>query len=225
MKKIILLLAFIAIIFALKYFGIADYLTLENIKANKELIIRLSTEKTALFVLGFIITYIVVVLFQIPGATILTLTGGAVFGAWFGTLWVNIGASIGALLAFLLARYILQDMVNQRFGEKLTEFNKGITKNGFNYILFLRLVPLFPFFLINMLSGITSIKTKDYFFATMIGIIPGSFVYCNVASALWEVNSISDLVSGKIFISFGLLGLLALVPIIHKKIKTKKEAA
>ena len=209
-------------IVGIKYFGIENYLTLESIKANKELLVGLASGNALLFSLGFMLTYIVVVLFQVPGATLLTLLAGAIFGPWLGTLLVNIGASLGALLAFLVARFILQDAVNQKFGSRLAEFNKGVAENGFNYILFLRLVPLFPFFLINMVAGVTSIKTKNYFLATMIGIIPGSFVYCNVASALWEVNSISDLVSGKILISFVFLGALALIPIIHKKIKSKK---
>jgi len=155
----------------------------------------------------------------------LTLLAGAIFGPWRGTLWVNIGASVGALLAFWAARFVLQEAVNEKFGSRLEEFNKGVAENGFNYILFLRLVPLFPFFLINMVAGVTGIKTRDYFLATMVGIIPGSFVYCNVASALWEVNSISDLVSGKIFISFGLLGALALVPIIYKKVQAGRTTA
>ena len=224
MKKAIAFIMLIAVIIGIKYSGVAEYLTLESIKANKELLVGLATDNSLLFILGFILTYIGVVLFQIPGATLLTLLAGAIFGPWLGTIWVNIGATIGALLAFLIARYILQDTVNKKFGTRLEEFNKGIAENGFNYILFLRLVPLFPFFLINMVAGVTSIKTRDYFLATMIGIIPGSFVYCNVASALWEVNSISDLVSGKILISFGLLGALSLVPIIHKRIKAKGAA-
>ena len=219
MRKLLIILILVTVIVGIKLSGIGDYLTLDSIKENKDILVGLAESNTVVFVLGFILTYIGVVIFQIPGATILTLLAGAIFGPYLGTLWVNIGASIGSLFAFLAARYILRDVVNAKFGSRLEEFNGGVAEHGFNYILFLRLVPLFPFFLINVVAGVTGVKTRDYFLATVVGIIPGSFVYCNVASALWAVNSVADLVSGKILVSFGLLGLLALVPIVHKRIR------
>lgn len=221
MKKIILLSVFILIIILLSYFGIADLLTLENIQSQKEFLTNFAQNNYLLFVLIFILIYLLVVTFQVPGAAVMTLTGGAIFGPWMGTLWINIGAATGALLAFLMARYLFQDAFNKKFGERLKEFNKGVAENGFNYILFLRLMPLFPFFLINLLAGLTKLKTRDYYLATVIGIIPGSFVYCNVGSALWQINSIKDIVSGQILLAFGLLGVLALIPVIYKKFKRR----
>jgi uncharacterized membrane protein YdjX (TVP38/TMEM64 family) len=223
MKKLVFASLFIGIYLLLKESGIVEFLDLSYIQTQKELIISLSKEYQLLFILAFILTYIAIVSFQIPGATILTLLAGAIFGPFFGTLWVNIGASLGALLAFLVARFLLQETINKKLGKKLQEFNKGIKENGFNYILFLRLVPLFPFFLINLLAGLTLIKVKDYYLATMIGIVPGSFVYCNVGAALWQIGSLKDIVSGQTLLAFSLLGLLSLVPIIYKKYSGGKK--
>jgi uncharacterized membrane protein YdjX (TVP38/TMEM64 family) len=164
----------------------------------------------------------VVVGLSLPGATILTLCAGAIFGSVSGTLVVNVGATLGATLAFLAARFILRDWVEKKFGEKLQPFNEGFSKNAINYILFLRLVPLFPFFLVNLMSGLTKVKLPIYFLGTMVGILPGSFVYANAGSNLAQINSLSDIASPGVLGAFALLGIFALIPSIYKRMKNKK---
>ena len=159
------------------------------------------------------------VAFSFPGAAILTLTGGAIFGPWMGSLAVNIGATIGATLAFLAVRFLLRDWAEKKFGDKLKPFNDGFSKNAVNYILFLRLVPLFPFFLINLVSGLTSVNLRVYFFGTMFGTIPGTFIYANAGSNLASINSIGDIVSTDVLGSLTLLGVFTLVPTVYKKVK------
>ena len=174
-------------------------------------------------IFGFIAVYIVTVALSLPGATILTLTAGALFGPWVGMAVVNVGATVGATLAFLAARFLLRDWVEQKFGEKLKPFNDGFSQNAINYILFLRLVPLFPFFLVNLASGLTQVRLSVYFFGTMFGIMPGSLVYCNAGSNLASINSLKDIASPGMLGAFALLGLFALIPTLYKKFKSKKS--
>ncbi len=221
--KLILLGVFVVAIGLFFYFNLGQYLTLTGLKENLGRLKSFYAENTLLMILGFIGVYIVVVALSLPGATILTLCAGAIFGSVSGTLVVNVGATLGATLAFLAARFLLRDWVEKKFGEKLQPFNEGFSKNAINYILFLRLVPLFPFFLVNLLSGLTKVKLPIYFLGTMIGILPGSFVYANAGSNLAQINSLSDIASPGVLGAFALLGIFALIPSIYKRIKNKKD--
>lgn len=205
------------------YFDLGQYLSLDSLKENKENLDQFYRENTVATIAGFIGVYIAVVALSLPGATILTLASGAIFGAVKGTLVVNVGATLGATLAFLVARFLLRDWVEEKYGGKIKSFNDGFSNNALNYILFLRLVPLFPFFLINLVSGLTRVKLPVYFFGTMFGILPGSFVYANAGSNLAGITSLSDIASPGVLGSFALLGLFALIPAIYKRIKGKKE--
>ncbi|MCK7512122.1 MAG: TVP38/TMEM64 family protein [Desulfobacterales bacterium] len=137
----------------------------------------------------------------LPEAAVLTLAGGAIFGAVMGTVWVNIGATAGAFLAFLLARHLLRDWVMKRFGEKLKEFDRGLTENGLSYLLFLRLVPLFPFFLVNLASGMTGLPARTYLLGTMVGILPGSFVYANAGASIASITTLGEIASARVMVS------------------------
>jgi uncharacterized membrane protein YdjX (TVP38/TMEM64 family) len=220
--KLILLGVFVAAIGLFFYFDLGHFLTLTGLKENLGRLKSYYADNTLLMVLGFIGVYIVVVGLSLPGATILTLCAGAIFGSVSGTLVVNVGATLGATLAFLAARFILRDWVEKKFGEKLQPFNEGFSKNAINYILFLRLVPLFPFFLVNLMSGLTKVKLPIYFLGTMVGILPGSFVYANAGSNLAQINSLSDIASPGVLGAFALLGIFALIPSIYKRMKNKK---
>jgi uncharacterized membrane protein YdjX (TVP38/TMEM64 family) len=222
--KLILVGVFAVAIGLFFYFDLGQYLTLTGLKENLDRLKTYYAENTLLMILGFIGVYIVVVALSLPGATILTLCAGAIFGSVSGTLVVNVGATLGATLAFLAARFLLRDWVEKKFGEKLQPFNEGFSKNAINYILFLRLVPLFPFFLVNLLSGLTKVKLPIYFLGTMIGILPGSFVYANAGSNLAQINSLSDVASPGVLGAFALLGIFALIPSIYKRIKNKKAS-
>jgi uncharacterized membrane protein YdjX (TVP38/TMEM64 family) len=123
--------------------------------------------------------------------------------------------------SFLIARYLFHDVIQNKFGLKLEKMNSELETRGFNYLLFLRLVPLFPFFLINLGSGLTRIPFRTFFIGTLLGIIPGSFVFCNAGASLAEITSISDVGSPRVLGSFALLGLFALVPVIYQKLKER----
>jgi uncharacterized membrane protein YdjX (TVP38/TMEM64 family) len=165
----------------------------------------------------FVLTYVAVTGLSLPGATILTLAGGFLFGALLGTLFVNLGATTGATLAFLVSRYLLRDWVEQKFGKWLGPVQQGFAKNAFGYLMTLRLIPLFPFFVVNLVSGLTRMNVGTYVVATALGIIPGSFVYAYAGRQLGTINSLKDIASPGVIGAFVLLGLLALVPNLYKK--------
>lgn len=223
-KKIILVAALVAAASIFYVFDLGQYLTLESLKANRQALLEYYEANALTMALGYIGVYIVVVALSLPGATIMTLCGGAIFGAVKATLFINIGATVGATLAFLAARFILRDWVEEKFGGKLQKFNEGFSKNALNYILFLRLVPVFPFFLINLASGLTQIPLRTYVLGTMIGIIPGSFVFANAASNLAAIDSLSGIASPGVLGAFALLGLFSLIPTLYKKYKEKAKS-
>ena len=147
----------------------------------------------------------------------MTLAGGFLFGSLWGPLYVNIGATTGATLAFLAARYLFHQWVERKFGDRLGPIQDGFAKNAFSYLLTLRLIPFFPFFLVNLLSGLTRVKVSTYVVATAIGIVPGSVVYTFAGRQLGTINALSELVSPRLLLAFSLLGLLMLVPVIYRK--------
>jgi uncharacterized membrane protein YdjX (TVP38/TMEM64 family) len=134
---------------------------------------------------------------------------------------VNIAATTGATLAFLAARYLLRDWVERQFGNRLAPIQDGFAKNAFSYLMTLRLIPIFPFFIVNLVSGLTRVKVGTYVLATALGIIPGSFVYANAGRQLGSINSLGEIASPRVLGAFALLGLLSLVPIAYKKFSKK----
>ena len=221
-KKKLLILLFVAALIALFfYFHLGRYLTLESLKGNRNALLQFYAAHRLAMVVGFIGIYIVQTTLSLPGAAILSLAAGAVFGNIRGTIFVNIGATLGATIAFLLARYLLSDLIQKRFGSRLEGINTELEKAGFNYLLFLRLVPIFPFFLINLGAGLTRIPLRTFFWGTMLGIIPGSFVYCNAGASLAAINRVGEIASPRVLASFALLGLFALVPVFYQKLKRK----
>jgi uncharacterized membrane protein YdjX (TVP38/TMEM64 family) len=165
----------------------------------------------------FVLVYVAVTGLSLPGAVILTLAGGFLFGAVLGTLFVNLGATTGATLAFLVSRYLLRDWVERRFGTWLGPVQQGFAQNAFSYLMTLRLIPLFPFFVVNLVSGLTRMNIGTYVAATALGIIPGSFVYAYAGRQLGTINSLKDIASPGVIGALVLLGLLALVPNLYKK--------
>ena len=165
--------------------------------------------------------YVVQTALSLPGAAILSLAAGAIFGSLLGTLYAVSAATIGAACAFLVTRYLLRDPVLEKFGPKLEGLNRELEARGFNYLLFLRLVPLFPFFLINLAAGLTALPLRTFLLATLLGIIPGGFVYVNAGASLAGISSLRDVASPRVLGSFALLGLFALVPVIFGKLKKK----
>jgi uncharacterized membrane protein YdjX (TVP38/TMEM64 family) len=221
MNKNKLLIIAIIILFGALFFylDLGKYLTLASLKENHQLLVEFYERHQFAMIAGFITVYIIQTALSLPGAAILSLAAGAVFGAFSGTVYVNIGATVGASLAFLVARYLFHDVIQNKFGSRLEKINMELETKGFNYLLFLRLVPLFPFFLINLGAGLTRLPLRTFFLGTMVGIIPGSFVYCNAGASLATMTSVSEIVSPRLLGSFALLGLFALIPVLYKKIK------
>jgi uncharacterized membrane protein YdjX (TVP38/TMEM64 family) len=215
--KIVVALLFLSAISAFFFFDLKTYLSLDTLKANRDSLLAFTEEHYMPAVALFILIYVLQTSFSLPGATIMTLAGGFLFGSLWGPLYVNIGATIGATLAFLAARYLFHQWVERKFGDRLGPIQDGFAKNAFSYLLTLRLIPFFPFFLVNLLSGLTRVKVSTYVVATAIGIVPGSVVYTFAGRQLGTINALSELVSPRLLLAFSLLGLLMLVPAIYRK--------
>ena len=218
-KKIILLIIVGLGIIGFYLFDIQQYFSLESLKTSQDRLDIIYKENPIIFVSWFVGIYIFTVALSLPGATILTLASGAVFGSILGTFLVNVGATVGAAMAFLCARFIFRDLVEKKFSDKFEPINNGISRNPISYLLFLRLVPLFPFFLINLILGVTQVRLPIYILCTMIGILPGSFIYANAGSNLARINSTSDIVSFEVFFALFLLGIFVLIPVIYRRYK------
>jgi len=217
-KKLLVIVGF-ALITLFFYFDLQRFLTLAALKANRQMLLDYYAAHTLVMVAGFMLVYIVQTALSLPGAAILSLAAGAIFGSIMGTVYANIAATTGATLAFLVTRYLLRDVVLNKFGGKLEAMNKELEERGFSYLLFLRLVPLFPFFLINLAAGLTRLPLRTFFFGTMLGIIPGGFVYVNAGATLATIDSLSGIASPRVLGSFALLGLFALIPVLYNKFK------
>jgi len=223
-QKIIIAIAGTIAVFLFFYLDLQRFLTLSALKANRQTLLDYYVAHKLIMVAGFMTIYIVQTALSLPGAAILSLAAGAIFGSIMGTVYANIAATTGATLAFLVTRYLLRDVVLNKFGSKLEGMNRELETRGFSYLLFLRLVPLFPFFLINLAAGLTRIPLRTFFLGTMIGIIPGGFVYVNAGASLATIDSLSGIASPRVLGSFALLGLFALVPVLYNKFKARKQA-
>jgi len=222
-QKIIIALAVLITLFLFFYFDLKSYLTLAALKENRQQLLDYYAAHKLIMVAAFMSIYIVQTALSLPGAAILSLAAGAIFGSIMGSVYAIIAATLGATLAFLVTRYLLREVVLSRFGSKLEGMNRELEERGFSYLLFLRLVPLFPFFLINLAVGLTRLPLRTFFFGTMLGIIPGGFVYVNAGASLATIDSLSGIASPRVLGSFALLGLFALIPVLYNKFKAKRQ--
>ena len=217
--KAVLGLMLIAGFVAFFAYGGNELLTLNTIKTHRDQLLAFAQERlwTALLLWGLL--YAAAVAFSIPGATVLSLAIGFVFGRVTGTLLIVVAATLGAILLFLGARYLFADAARERLikNARAARLLQGFEHRAFHYLLFLRLVPLFPFWMVNLASAFTSVPLRTYVLATAIGIIPGSFVFANLGRSLAHIDSLDRLVSWEVLASLGLLGLFALLPIIFKR--------
>ena len=205
---LILLAAAIATFFLL---DLGQHLTLENLKARQADLSALVQEKPVLAIGGFFLLYVIVTALSLPGAAILTLAAGAIFGLLVGTLLVSFASTIGASLAFLSSRYLLRDSVKAKFGNRLDAIDRGIEKDGAFYLFTLRLIPVFPFFLINLAMGLTGMRLLTFYVVSQIGMLAGTIVYVNAGTQLAAIESTSDILSPELIGSFALLGLFPLI--------------
>jgi pyruvate/2-oxoglutarate dehydrogenase complex dihydrolipoamide dehydrogenase (E3) component/uncharacterized membrane protein YdjX (TVP38/TMEM64 family) len=186
-------------------FDLDRFFSLDTLKASHEALQQAYQQKPLVIIGFYSLTYIVMAALSLPGATVMTLAGGAMFGIWIGVPVVLISATIGATLAFWVARYVLRDTVQRRFGNRLGTINKGLERDGAFYLFSLRLVPAFPFFLINLLMGLTTIRSVTFFWASLVGMFAGSTVYVNAGTQLASITSLSDILSPTLIVSFLLL--------------------
>jgi uncharacterized membrane protein YdjX (TVP38/TMEM64 family) len=214
-----LILASAAVIVFMRTRGIG----LESLMAQRDRLLEFVQGNALIAGLAFSLLYLVVVAFSIPGATALTLLGGFFFGPFLGVLLVNIGATAGALLIFLAARYLMRGALLERYGVQLAALNRELEHNGANYLLTLRFIPLFPFFLINLLSGLTPVSAWTYLWTTAIGIIPGSFVYALLGSSGATMDSTKGAFSPQLIAGLVLLGVVSLIPVAVRKFGKRVE--
>jgi len=209
---LILLVLLAGLFFAL---DLERFLSLDSLKGSRDELQR-AYEAQPLRMIGFYMaTYILIAALSLPGSAVMTLAGGAVFGLWVGVPAALFSASIGAILAFWLARYVFRDAVQRRFGDRMEVVNAGIARDGAIYLLTLRLVPLFPFFIINLLMGLTAISTVTFFWTSLFSMLAGTMVYVNAGTQLATITRISDILSPAVI---GSLVLLAIFPWIARGI-------
>ena len=215
MKKIILAVLVVAAIALFFGMDLDQYLTLGALKENQEkFAVMLEQHPWRVTLVAFAL-YVIVVALSLPGATIMTLAMGALFGLFYGTLLVSFASTIGATIAFLASRYLLRDFVRHRFGDRLKVIDEGMAKDGALYLFMLRLVPAFPFFLINLLMGLTQIRTRTYYWVSQLGMLAGTLVYVNAGTQLAHIDSLSGIISPGVLLSLALLGVF---PLIAKRI-------
>jgi uncharacterized membrane protein YdjX (TVP38/TMEM64 family) len=206
-SRVILILLFATAIASYFIFDLGQYLSLENFKAQQAEIIAAKNANPALYIAGFFLIYVAVTGLSIPGAAIMTLIAGALFGLVLGTIIVSFASTIGATLAFLGSRYVLRDWVQSKFGERLKAIDDGLAKDGAFYLFTLRLIPVFPFFVINLLMGLTRINTLTYFWVSQLGMLAGTIVYVNAGTQISRIESTAGLLSPTLIGSFVLLAL------------------
>lgn len=207
MKKATLALVLLGAIVAYFVFDLGAILSLENFKASQMDIVAAKDANPFLYIIGFFILYVAVTGLSIPGAAIMTLISGALFGVLMGTIIVSFASTIGATLAFLSARFVLRDWVQVKFGERLRAIDDGLEKDGAFYLFTLRLIPVFPFFVINLLMGLTRIKTRTFFWVSQLGMLPGTIVFVNAGTQISRIESTSGLLSPTLILSFVALAL------------------
>jgi uncharacterized membrane protein YdjX (TVP38/TMEM64 family) len=201
----------LAVVLGYWHFGLGALLTLENFKASRDALVGAYQTRPLATVLAFFAVYVAATAVSIPGAVVLTLAAGAMFGLWVGLDVASFASSLGALLAFLASRYLLREAVQSRFGKSLAPMNEGIAREGTFYLLTLRLVPVFPFWLINLLMGLTPIGAARFYVVSQIGMLAGTIVHVNAGSELAAIEAPGDVLSSALLGSFVLLGVFPLL--------------
>ena len=214
-KKLVLVAMLVLAVVAFFALDLGRFFTLEYIKGAQGDFAQLYEERPALVIGSYFLIYVAVAALSLPGAAILTLVAGAIFGLVVGTVVVSFASSIGATLAMLVSRYVLRDSVKSRFGARLADIDRGIEREGAFYLFTLRLVPLFPFFVVNLLMGLTKIKAATYYWVSQLGMFAGTVVYVLAGTQLAQITSLKSIVSPGLALSFVLLGIF---PLLAKKI-------
>ena len=209
--KIGLLIVIMLAILAFFFYDIQQYATLDYIKAKQQNIFEYYKQNIFFVLVLFIFLYVLVTALSLPVATFLTLLGGALFGFSTGLIIVSFASTIGATLAFLMARFLAQNYVQKYYKKQLSKINKKFKSEGAFYLFALRLVPVFPFFIINVVMGLMTIKTWTFYWVSQLGMLPGTIVYVYAGTQLAQIEIFSDITSPSMLIAFALLGLFPLI--------------
>ena len=207
----LLVLSFVAAFFVL---DLGQYLTLDYLKSQRQSFLDYYAANQLTTLITYFVLYVLVTALSLPGALVISLAGGAVFGLATGLVVISFASSIGATLAFLIARFVLRDVVQSKFQDKLKAINAGVKEEGDFYLFTLRLIPLFPFFVINLVMGLTPMKAWRFYLVSQIGMLPGTIVFVNAGSQLGALESLSGILSPGLILSFALLGIF---PLLAKK--------
>lgn len=209
------LLATIIVLVALFFiFDLGQYFNLEYLKEQQAAMDAYYEREPLTTTVSYFLLYVIITGLSLPGAAILTLAAGAIFGLLWGTVVVSFASTIGATLAFLVSRYLFREAIQGRFADKLTAINRGMDEEGAFYLFTLRLVPLFPFFIINLVMGLTTIRVLTFFLVSQVGMLAGTIVYVNAGTQIAKIEQLKDIASPELILSFVLLGIF---PLLAKK--------
>jgi len=223
-NKVIIASVIALLIAVFIYLDLASYLTLSYVKGSQEQFQEIYLRNELTVIAAYMLIYIIVTALSLPGAAVMTIAGGALFGLPLGIVAVSIASTVGATLACFFSRFILRDWVQERLGEKFKSINEGVEREGAYYLFTARLIPVFPFFIINLAMGLTKMPLLRFFWVSQLGMVPGTAVYVNAGRELGKIESLSGILSPSLILSFVILGLF---PIIMKKLVTfikKREA-
>jgi uncharacterized membrane protein YdjX (TVP38/TMEM64 family) len=196
-------------------FDLGRFLTLASLQEQKQHLLSLYDTQPVVTAGLYVLAYILMAALSLPGALIMTLAGGAMFGVSLGTVLVSVASTTGATLAFLASRYLMGRSIQTRFADKLTTINEGVQKEGAFYLFSLRLIPVFPFFMVNLVMGLTPIPVRTFFWVSQLGMLPGTIVYVNAGTQLSQLQSLKGVLSPTLLLSFAAIGLL---PVLSKKL-------
>jgi len=215
LQRIIIVVVAFGFIASFFYFDLGHYFTLTYLKASHEAFLDLYARHRAMVIGTYMSVYILTTALSLPGAAVLTLAGGALFGLVVGTVIVSFASTIGATLACFIARFLLRDWVQKKFGDNLESINRGIEEEGGFYLFTLRLIPVFPFFVINLVMGLTKMSLVTFYWISQVGMLAGTIVYVNAGKELAKIDSLSGIMSPSLIVSFVILGIF---PLTVKKI-------
>ena len=212
--RITLLTAIIVLVALFFVFDLGQYFNLEYLKEKQAAMDAYYEREPFTTTVSYFLLYVIITGLSLPGAAILTLAAGAIFGLLWGTVVVSFASTIGATLAFLVSRYLFREAIQGRFADKLTAINRGMDEEGAFYLFTLRLVPIFPFFIINLVMGLTTIRVLTFFLVSQVGMLAGTIVYVNAGTQIAKIEQLKDILSPELILSFALLGIF---PLLAKK--------
>ncbi|HEX2187940.1 MAG TPA: TVP38/TMEM64 family protein [Longimicrobiaceae bacterium] len=219
-RRWLVLGAFVAAVGLFFALGGDEWLRFETLRAHRDDLLAAARAHPGRTLLLAFLGYVAVAAFSVPGGAVASLAMGLLFGRWLGTLLIVSAATLGATLLFLAARHLFADAARRRLGPRARRVMEGFGRDAASYLLFLRLVPVFPFWLVNLVPAFTPVRTRTFVLTTALGILPGSFVFANLGESLGRIESPDQLLSPRVLIALALLGVLALVPVAVRKLRT-----